>query len=360
MNDKLKELSAGMADAVEKAGAYTVTVAARRRLPASGIVLDSETVLTAAHVIENDENIKIVLPDGKERTAELLGVDPRSDLAALKLDAAEAAPAELAAEAVVGQLVLAIGRPFKRGAEASLGILSAKGGPLQGRGGSILETHYRTDAIPYPGFSGGPLVDVEGKVLGINTSGFGIGNSIVIPIGTAVKIAEMLKEHGSVKHGFLGISSQPVELSPEAQTALGRDQESGLLLVGLEEDGPAAQGGLMVSDILVGLAGEAIAGHGELLYHLTGHLVGQEVEVEVLRGGTPATVNVTVGERPERPREERMRGRQGRFYARRMAHHGRRGHHGHHGHHDEESKRHGKSGKKGKKSKKGKHNKKAD
>ncbi|HKJ28378.1 MAG TPA: trypsin-like peptidase domain-containing protein, partial [Anaerolineales bacterium] len=309
MNDKMKELSAGMADAVGKAGAYTVTVAARRRLPASGIALDNETILTAAHVIEDDENIIVVLPDGREMSAELLGFDPRSDLAALKLASPDAAPAELAEDVSVGQLVLAIGRPFSRGVEASLGILSAKGGPLHGRHGSMLESHYRTDAIPYPGFSGGPLVDVDGKVIGLNTSGLGIGNSLVIPIQSALKIVEMLKEHGSVKRGFLGISGQPVELSEEAQTALGREQESGLLLVGVEEDGPAAKGGLVVSDILVGIGGEAVANHRELLYHLTGHLVGQEVDVEVLRGGAPKTLKVEIGERPEMPMDEHRRSR---------------------------------------------------
>lgn len=340
MNDKLKELSAGMADSVEKAGAYTVTVMARRRLPATGIALDKDTILTAAHVIEDDENITVVLPDGKKLGAELLGYDPRSDLAALKLESADAAPAELAGEGEVGQLVMALGRPFGRGMEASLGILSAKGGPLHGRRAGLLESHYRTDAIPYPGFSGGPLVDVDGKVLGINTSGLGIGNSIVIPIQEAVKVVEMLKEFGTVKRGYLGISGQPVELSEDAQKALGREQESGLLLVGIEEDGPAAKGGLVVSDILVGVGGEAVATHGELLYSLTGHLVGKEVEVEVLRGGTPKTLKVVVGERPDLPMEERHMRHSKRFARRFMrgnwdVHHG-PGRHGHHGRRQEE------------------------
>ena len=354
MNKELKNFSDGLAEAVQAAGAATVTVVSRRRLPASGIALDAETILTAAHVIEDDENIRVVLPDGTELGAELLGYDPNSDLAALKLEKAAAAAAVTQEAAEVGELVLALGRPFGD-LQASLGTLSAKGGPLHYRSGGMLEGHYRTDATPYPGFSGGPLINVSGEVVGINTSGLRMANSIAIPIGVALKIAAMLKEHGTIKRGFLGISGQPVELPNAAAKALDREQAQGLLIIGLEEDGPAASGGMMIGDILIGLAGNPVESHQQLMPLLTGEVVGQETEVEVLRGGKPEMLTVTIGERPEFDPGEH-RGQRAQRWAMRMARHG--GPHGeHHGEHHGD--RHGHGEHKGKKGshKKGSHKK---
>ncbi len=322
MNDELKKFSDGLAKAAQTAGAYTVSVQARRRLPASGIALDAEHILTAAHVIEDDENITVGLPDGSQLSAELLGYDPNSDLAMLKLEQSAATPAELADQVQVGELVLAVGRPFQE-VQASLGTLSAKGGPTHNRRGGMLEGHYRTDATPYPGFSGGPLINVEGKVVGLNTSGLTPGSSIAIPIAVATKIAETLKEHGSIKRGYLGISGQPVQLPADSASALSREQETGLLIVGLEEEGPAAKGGLMVGDILVGLGGKPVETHQQLLVRLTGEVVGQEVEVEVLRGGTPTALKATIAERPDLHTESGHRRRFGWRGMHRWRRHGR-------------------------------------
>ncbi len=296
----LIELSDAMAAAVEKAGVAIVQVNARRRFPASGIVYAADLILTADHVVERDEDISVVLPDGTELSASVAGRDPGNDLALLRLEKAAAVPAELAeGEARVGQFALALGRPTGEGLQASLGIVSAIGGPARTRRGGLLERHLRTDAIPYPGFSGGPLVDASGRVLGINTSGLGHGASLAIPASHAWQIAAALAEHGSVKRGFLGVRSQPVEIPAESQKALGRSQETGLLLIGIEEGSPAAQAGLMVGDILVGLAGEVVEEHDALFGQLTGGVVGQPTPVEVLRGGQPQKVTVTVGEREE-------------------------------------------------------------
>lgn len=298
MNEELKKFSAGLAEAVQNAGGYTVSVQARRRLPASGIALDAEHILTAAHVIEDDEHIMVGLPDGTQLAAELLGYDHNSDLAVLKLEKSAATPVTFADQARVGELVLAIGRPFQE-VQASLGTLSAKGGPSHNRSGGVLEGHFRTDATPYPGFSGGPLINVEGQAVGINTSGLTHGSSIAIPFPVALKIAEMLKQHGTIKRGYLGISGQPVQLPADAVQSLNREQDHGLLIVGLEEDGPAAKGGLMVGDILIGLAGNPIESHQQLLVRLAGEVVGQEVDAEVLRGGNPITLTVMIAERPD-------------------------------------------------------------
>ena len=339
MNKELKKFSDGLADAVQHAGNYTVSVQARRRLPTSGIALDAEHILTAAHVIENDEHIMVGLPDGTQLAAELLGYDHNSDLAVLKLEKSTATPAAFADQVQVGELVLAVGRPFQD-VQASLGTLSAKGGPTHNRSGGVLQGHFRTDATPYPGFSGGPLINVEGQAVGINTSGLTHGSSIAIPIPVALKIAEMLKEHGTIKRGYLGISGQPVQLPADADQLLNREQDHGLLIVELEADGPAAEGGLMVGDILVGLAGKSIESHQQLLVRLAGEVVGQEVDVEVLRGGKPTSIKVTIAERPDVRSEKGHRRRFARWGIHRKGvrgHHHKWGRHGaHHHDHDDE------------------------
>lgn len=293
------ELSDAMANAAEKAGKYTVLVDARRRMPASGIAIEKDVVLTAGHVVEREEDIKILFGDGKETTARLVGRDPGTDLAVLKLDSAVATPADVAkAPARVGQFVLAIGRPSADGIESSFGTINRIGGPVRTGRGGMLEKFIKTDVVSYPGFSGGPLINGEGEIFGINTSGFGMGGeAITIPAEVAWKIAETLIKHGKIKRGYIGVRSQTVNLPVEARSQLNREQETGLLLVGIEKDSPAEKGGLMIGDILVGVAGVAVDHHDELFTRLSGDVVGKSTPMDVLRGGKLQSVNVVVGER---------------------------------------------------------------
>lgn len=294
----LTELSDAMADAAAKAGAATLMIDARRRLPASGIAYSPDLVLTADHVVERDDDVNIFLPDGSQVGATVAGRDAGSDLALLRLNGANLVPGEPAAQpARVGQLVLALGRPSQEGIQASLGVVSAIGGPVRTGRGGLIERYLRTDTIPYPGFSGGPLIDASGRVLGLNTSGLARGMALTIPVDLAWQVAGSLAQHGSVKRGFLGVRSQPTELPAAQQQALGRSQKSGLLLVGVEDGSPAAQGGLLVGDILVAIAGQPVTDPDELLARLIGSVVGQPTPVQVLRGGQPAIITVTIGER---------------------------------------------------------------
>jgi len=299
------ELSEAMADAAERAGKSTVLVDARRKFPASGIAISADTILTADHVVEREEDIKVVLGDGTELTARLAGRDPGSDLAVLKLvpstgsgQAGPAAPAEVSkTPARVGGFVLAIGRPSTKGIESSFGTVNAIGGPVRTGRGGMLERYIKTDVVSYPGFSGGPLVNGDGTIFGINTSGFSSGSALTIPADIAWKIAETLEKHGKIKRGYLGIRSQTVDIPADAAKALKREQSTGLLIVGIEKDSPAAKGGLMVGDILVGVAGEVVAHHDELYARLSGDVVGKSTAIDVLRGGKLQTVNLVVGER---------------------------------------------------------------
>ena len=227
-----------------------------------------------------------------------MGRDPGSDLAVIRIESKTAAVIEPSEESArVGQLVLALGRPTAEGIQASLGVVSAINGPVHTRRGGLLEGHIRTDAIPYPGFSGGPLVDGSGKVLGMNTSGLTRGASIAIPINLGLKVAETLVKHGSVRRGYLGVRSQPVEIPPNQQESLGRQQSNGLLLVGIESDSPADEAGLMVGDILTGFAGEPLTEPDDLFSCLAGEVVGEQVALEILRAGQKQELKVTIGER---------------------------------------------------------------
>jgi S1-C subfamily serine protease len=292
------ELSEAMADAAERAGKSTALVDARRRFPASGIAFAKDLILTADHVVERDEDIKVILADGTEVTASVAGRDPGTDLAVLKLASASATPAEVSTTAVrVGQLILAIGRPSTNGIESSFGTVNSIGGPVRTGRGSMLESYIKTDFVSYPGFSGGPLINGDGTVLGINTSGFSHGGALTIPADVAWKIADTLAKHGKVKRGYLGIRSQTVELSADAKKALKREQDTGLLLVGLEDVSPAGKDGLIVGDILVGVAGEPVANQDDLFVCLSGDVVGKSTPIDILRGGKLQSVNVEIGER---------------------------------------------------------------
>jgi S1-C subfamily serine protease len=294
----LVELSDALADAAELAGKSTVLVNARRRMPASGIVFAPDLVLTAEHVIEKNEDITVVLADGTEVSARVAGRDAGTDLAVLKLER----PAQTVAEvtkspARLGQIALALARPSRDGIEASLGTVSAIGGPVQTGRGGMLERYYRTDSISYPGFSGGPLVAADGTILGLNTSGLSNGAAITIPAEIAWATAEILVRDGQIKRGYLGIRSQTVDVPGASQEALKRKQATGLLVISVEKNSPASKAGLIVGDILVALAGNPILHHDELFSRLNGDVVGKATPVEILRGGQPQTVNIVIGER---------------------------------------------------------------
>jgi len=297
MTNHLTDFSNGLTSAVEKAGASTILVDARKRYPASGIAYAEDLILTADHVVTRDEDIKVLLPDGKSLNATIAGRDPGSDLALLKLAEKVLTPAKTSSDVKVGQLVMALGRPNNAGMQASWGIVTAIAGPARTHRGGLLDEYISTETTPYPGFSGGPLVNTEGEVLGLNTSGLSRGSSLTIPVKVAWRIAEALAKYGSVKRGYLGVRTQPVEIPEASRKALKREQANGLLVLWLEEGGPAEKGNLLVGDILVAVGDQHVADPDDLFAALNNDTVGKSISVEVLRGGKPETLKVTVGER---------------------------------------------------------------
>ncbi len=294
----LSVLSEGMADAVENIGPSVVQVNGRRRRSASGVVYATGKVLTASHVLEREEDLSIVTHDGRTLEARFLGRDSSTDLAVLEApELGDGAIAEPAAGGVrVGQVSLAVARPSREGIRASFGVISAAGGPLRTRRGARLESYVQTDATPYPGFSGGPLIDAEGTVLGIMALGLARGVALAVPADVAWRVAGALSERGAVKRGYLGILSQPVRLPAAQRVGLG-EQEGGLLVVGVEDGSPAGEGGMILGDILVSLDATPVTDTDELQALLTDDRVGSEAVAGVIRGGELQTLRVTIGER---------------------------------------------------------------
>ena len=295
----LAQVSDELAAAVELAGASAVMVNARRRIPASGVVWsDDGLVVTSDHVIEREEEITVGLPDGEEAAAQLVGRDPGSDLAVLRVSAQGLHAAELAPEDAtkVGHLVLAVGRPGRGGVQASIGVVSAVGGPWRGRRGRRIEGYLRSDTTFYPGFSGGPLVDARGRVAGINSSHFRPGQGLTVVSAAVSRVVEALVSHGRIQRAYLGIGSQVTHLpAPLAEKAGG--QETALLIVSVEEDSPAGRAALLVGDILTAIQGDAVRDTDELQAALGPERVGTAVRLGVLRGGEPQELSVTLVER---------------------------------------------------------------
>jgi S1-C subfamily serine protease len=292
MTSELQKLSDQMAAAIDRAAQSTVTVDARARFPATGIVWSADgEILTADHVIERDENLNVVLPDGKSHSAVLRGRDPSSDLALLKIDAAGLVVPEFG-EVRVGHLIFAVGRPDD--VQATLGSVVALGGPVRGRH-RRLDAYIQTDLTMYPGFSGGPLVDASGRVVGLNSSALARGASLSVPISVARATADALRRDGRVKRGFLGVTTQPVALAESLAAKL--NQASGLMLIGVEKGSPAEAAGLIQGDVLAAVADSPVTSIESLHDALGPETVGKAVTLKVIRGGELRNVSVTVGER---------------------------------------------------------------
>lgn len=298
MTTILADVSTALASLVSGAEASIVRVDGRRRFPASGIVWTSDgVIMTAEHVVRRDDNISVGLPDGSTVAANLVGRDRTTDVAILKVEASSIVPFTESDKngPAVGAMVLALGRPG-RTVQATSGILSALGESWRTRMGGQIDRYVQTDVLMYPGFSGGPLVDAHGYLVGMNSSELLPGVSLAVPVTTLARVAESLLAHGRVRRGYLGINSQGVRLPKSAREQLGQD--SGLLVVSVEPDSPADKAGVTLGDTLVSIAGSAIRHHSDLMAQLTGERVGTTVPVRLLRGGQLANLEITIGERP--------------------------------------------------------------
>ena len=289
----LKDLSKEIEALVERASQSVVRVDARRGRAGTGIVWDSGLVLTANHVVEQEEDIEIVV-DGKSAKASLVGRDPATDLALLKVDglSAPAMPRAKVSDLKPGQIVLAIGRPGSL--KATFGTISAVSSSWRGWRGSEIEHLIQTNAPLYPGFSGGPLVDADGRAVGMNSWVFGRGDGRAIAMDVAERVVESLRADGRIKRPYLGIGTQQVPLPDAVKARV--NQDSGLLIVAVEPQSPADKAGLMQGDTLVALDGTVTSNLEELYAGLRKIKVGATQTIKVVRAGEVKEFAVTVGE----------------------------------------------------------------
>jgi serine protease Do len=265
----------------------------------SGFVITPDGfMLTSAHVAEGARRtIHASFVDGREESAEVVGADPLSDLAVLRAHADDLAPAELgdAERLRVGQLVVAIGNPYGFASSVTAGVVSALGRSLPTRAGRVVDNVIQTDAALNPGNSGGALADGLGRVVGINTAVAGVGLGLAVPINDATRriIAALMRE-GRFRRAYIGIAGGPRPLPPRIAAQLGRT--SGVEVVDVVAASPAARAGLRPEDLLVAVGGAPVTGVGDLQRLMTEDLIGQAVDVVVVREGRELTLRLVPDE----------------------------------------------------------------
>ena len=279
----------------------------------SGFIISSDGyILTNNHVIDNADEIVVALSDRRERLAEVVGKDELSDLALLKIDAKDLPTVEIGSseDLQVGEWVVAIGSPFGFEHSVTAGIVSAKGRSLPGMYGNYVP-YIQSDVAINPGNSGGPLFNLEGKVVGMNSqiltrSGGFLGLSFAIPIDVAMEVVQQLKEKGSVSRGYLGVVIQRVDR--DLAESFGMDRPEGALINELLQDGPAANSGLQVGDVIVEFNGQPIDLSLDLPMEVGRTQAESEAELVVFRDGKKVKLTMKIGTLPEREDRQRSRG----------------------------------------------------
>ena len=279
----------------EEAGKSVVSIHAGHRHNGSGVLWRENIVITADHLIRNEEDIVVVLSSEKNSKATVLGRDAATDLATLRLSEAgnlKAATFGGASDLKIGNYVLALGRSRRGNVVASAGIISGLMGSWRTWQGSEIEQFIRPDLTLYPGFSGGPLIDSRGQFLGINTLGLRRSTPICIPHTTLKRVCEELTTRGSVARPYLGIAVRPVQVSDRTREELGLGTPYGVLVIQIEPKGPADESSMLIGDVLVRAGGESIADSEDLLDLLSKKRIGDELEAYVVRGGKLVTLRI--------------------------------------------------------------------
>ncbi|MBC6429248.1 MAG: trypsin-like peptidase domain-containing protein [Cellvibrionales bacterium] len=274
----------------------------QQRSLGSGVIISAAgQILTNAHVIAGAEQILVLLADGRQAVAQLVGVDRETDLAVLsiELDGLQAIPIGDPNRAQVGDAVLAIGNPFGFGQTVTQGIISATGRDLVDL--SSLVSFLQTDAAINDGSSGGALIDAYGNLLGINSrklqSDGGVGLGFAIPADIALKVVRDLVDLGAVVRGWLGVEAQPI--SAQAASELGLDTAAGMLITGLHPSGPAHRAGLEVGDLILRVNEREVRDPRQLINRIANSAPGARLNVAILRAGQPLTVIAELDARPE-------------------------------------------------------------
>jgi S1-C subfamily serine protease len=298
-NSMLETISNEFAAAAEKVGGSVVAVHARRWMPTSGIEWKKGVIVTVHHGVQRDEDIKVLLPGGHAVSAKLAGRDPSTDIAVLRIEDGSSGAPQLgdSTSLRLGHLVLALGRTRRGDLVASSGIIGGISGEWRSRRGGQIDQHIRLDLALYPGFSGGPLLDAKGEVVGINTRGFGHGRAVTVPVATVNRVVKELLEKGHIARPYLGIAMQPVEVPENMCSKLPAETRAGLLVMHVENGGPAERAGVLLGDVLFEWGGKTVEHVDAIQDSLATAKVGDVLQIRVIRAGEIKPVSVTLGER---------------------------------------------------------------
>ena len=275
----------------------------------SGVIVSTDgIILTNFHVVESADDIEVLLADGRRSRAAVVGGDPETDLAVLRIEL-EGLPAidfGNEAEAQIGDVVLAIGNPFGVGQTVTMGIVSALGRNQLGI--NTFENFIQTDAAINPGNSGGPLVDTRGRLLGVNTaiysrSGGSLGIGFAIPASTARQVTEQIVASGAVTRGYIGV--EPQDITPELAEAFKLPRSEGTIIAGVMRGGPADRAGVKVGDILVDVGGREVRNTASMLDLISRLEPGSSAQFRFVRDGKPGELAIVVGKRPQQPARRR-------------------------------------------------------
>ena len=252
-------------------------------------------MVTTHHTTERDEEITVSFAGGATVPATLAGRDPQTDLAVLRIENGQGQPAALgdAEQLRPGHVVLTVGR----GPSVSLGAVSSTGGAWRTWRGGQVDQMIQLDVSIYYGFSGGALVNAEGKIAGLNTSALSRGAAIAIPAATVSRVVEEILKRGHIARGYLGVGMQPVRL-PSVGQRLNLDPAAGVIILSVEPDSPAEKAGLLVGDVIVALNGKTVGDTEDVQAVLDPSSVGKALQAKLVRGGQLIEIPVVVGERP--------------------------------------------------------------
>jgi S1-C subfamily serine protease len=272
----------------------------------SGVIVAPDgLVLTNSHVVGGGGTVHVTTVDGRRLTARVVGDDPDTDLALVRIDVPVTLPAAALGNSKLlkrGQLVIAIGNPLGFESTVTTGVVSALGRSLRARSGRLIDDVIQTDAALNPGNSGGPLVSSQGEVVGINTAVImgAQGICFAVAANTASFVLGELVRHGRVRRAYIGIAAQQFTLSRRRQHAAGLAQETAVMVATVEPGSPAARAGLAAGDIILALDGTAVTGADDLIRSLAGDKIGRRVEIEALRNGGRHVVSLVPDERAHR------------------------------------------------------------
>lgn len=296
----LAAFSADLARLVEQTAPSVVALQARRSYPSSGVIVQPGVVITAAHTLRREDGIAALNPDGSTTSATLVGVDPTTDIAVLRLDSAQGTPIAFgdAAEVKPGHFVVAVARSADGSVAASAGIVASTGGEWRTWRGGHIDRRIQLDGGLWGGFSGGPVVGAHGGVIGIGTSALSRGRAVVIPGSVLQRVSDQLLARGRVSHAYIGAAVQPVELPSGLRSQLNIAGTHGLIVISTVAQGPAEAAGITLGDTLLTLNDRPLKEVDDLKAALSADRIGQPVRVAFLRGGQLATIDVVVGERP--------------------------------------------------------------